>query len=96
MENFDPLEIINFIRVTANAVSPEMSSLELKEIEHYLNHDEYEMAFEGLFLSIMKSKKKFKIDIGTARKIAIELNLNIESVFDDGFWKKFESYLSNQ
>ena len=64
-----------------------------ESINHYLNHDEYEMAFEGLFIEIMKtnvwiSKKSilFYIDIG------IQLSLDKESVFEQDFWKKLNNW----
>ncbi|MCI5072301.1 hypothetical protein MRY82_05095 [bacterium] len=64
-------------------------------VRHYLNHDEYELAFEGLFIDIIKYKVTPMLDIEKAKNVAISLNLNHESVLDAEFWSNFESYFLN-
>ena len=60
---------------------------------HYLNHDEYEMAFEGLFLDLMKlGRFQSSFDISHAVHLAKALNLHQESVFRDDFWPLFEAF----
>ncbi len=60
---------------------------------HYLNHDEYEMAFEGLFLDLMQlGRFQSSFDIAHAVHLAKALNLHQESVFRDDFWPLFEAF----
>ena len=58
-----------------------------------LNHDEYEMAFEGLFLDLMKlGHFQSSFDIAHAVHLAKALNLHQESVFRDDFWPLFQAF----
>jgi len=41
----------------------------------------------------MKIEDVPKIDLIKSRKVAKLLKLDEESVFDDGFWNKFEQYI---
>jgi hypothetical protein len=50
------------------------------------------MAFEGLFIEIMKLKVVPKFDLLECRKIGIFLKLNEDSVFDYDFWIKFDNF----
>lgn len=59
---------------------------------HYINHDEYEMAFEGLFLEIIKHKNIPSLNIKKCQEIAVFLKLNQETVYDMEFWSKFENF----
>ncbi|MCG2617848.1 hypothetical protein LZZ85_26340 [Terrimonas sp. NA20] len=61
---------------------------------HYLSHDEYEMAFEALFIEVMKLKSPPLIDLKMANEIAIFLRLNEETVFYPNFWPDFEKFTS--
>ncbi len=54
MENVDWNYILSFIKTTLKIVESKLNSKSIEMIEHYLNHDEYEMAFEILFIEIMK------------------------------------------
>ncbi len=60
---------------------------------HYIHHDEYEMAAEGLLLDIMELnpipdclKKE------DCMKLAIACGLNHEVVFCSDFWKKITEF----
>lgn len=86
-------EINNFIRKTLSLVKCDLDEESYNAVEHYLNHDEYEMAFEGLFIELIQSKSKPIIDFKNSRKIALALGLDKESVFDGDFWIKFEKFL---
>ncbi|RQR30250.1 hypothetical protein DIE23_20115 [Burkholderia sp. Bp9143] len=64
-------------------------------VRHFIGHDEYEMAYEGLFIDLMDiGFDPNEINVDIYRKIGEDLNLNEESVFDEGFWEKFEGYLN--
>lgn len=65
----------------------------IESIHHYINHDEFEMAFEGLFLEMFKMKRNALFDEKKAEEIALLLKLNRQTVFDDNFWYKFTRYI---
>lgn len=53
------------------------------------------MAFEGLFIEIMKLNLKPEIDYKKAIQIAKVLGLDKESVFDGAFWFKLYHYIES-
>ena len=56
--------------------------------------DEYEMAFEGLFIELMKSNIwKSDIKLDNISKYAIEIGLNTDSVFDEKFLSNFQNWV---
>lgn len=71
--------------------SKELLDIEsIKEIEHYFNHSEYEMAFEGLLIELTKVGKYPKRFIFLEWKALGEhYKLDKESVFDGAIWRKF-------
>lgn len=81
-----------FIQNTLSIVESKLDDDSVNSILHYLQHDEYEMAFEGLFLEIMRFDKSPQIDLDLAKKIAVFLKLDEESVFDFDFWMKFKQF----
>lgn len=93
MKNDIYKEIKEYILLTLEIVESKLDSESIDFVNHYVNHDEYEMAFEGLFLEIMKLEEIPKIDFLKSKMIGELLNLNEESVFDIDFWHKFKIYL---
>lgn len=66
----------------------------VRAVTHYLNHDEYEMAFEGLFLDLMEVNIFENPEILEQCYILGKLlGLDKESVFDVDFWKKFSEFV---
>jgi len=64
------------------------------EVRHYLEHDEPEMAFEGLFIELMQvGKIPEPVNKVCCIKLGEYLNLDAESVLDDDFWMKFNQFL---
>lgn len=58
-------------------------------VMHYIDHDEYEMAFEGLFLEIFNANFWPKNhDIKYWTNLGEKLGLCESSVFDGNFWQK--------
>jgi len=82
-----------YIRNLLSLVQSKLGEESVESVNHYLNHDEYEMAFEGLFLEIMKLEEIPKVDLTESKKVGKFLKLNEESVFDFEFWEKFEIYV---
>lgn len=90
MENWE--EIIKFITETTTLVENELDSESLAAVKHYLDHSEYEMAFEGLFIEIMKLEKDIEIDFRKAVKLARVMRLDKESVFEPDFYKELNTH----
>jgi hypothetical protein len=93
IENSEELE-----RYISNIFSKYENLFESKNkdaILHYLNYEEYEMAFELLFLELINNKINPKINIFECEKIAVQLKLNEHTIFDDNFWIKFKTYLND-
>lgn len=66
------------------------------EIQHYLDHGEYSMAFEYLYLEIMeRPDSAFTLGQDKAQNIALffELNHESECMIDHAFWPKFKKFL---
>lgn len=69
-----------FIRSIRNSVQPHLDKESIDAINHYLEYGEYEMAFEGLFIEIMKLSLKPEIDYKKSIQVGKTLNLDKESV----------------
>jgi hypothetical protein len=61
----------------------------VEQIIHYLEHNEYEIAFEGLLLEIIESKVVLQ-EFKDAKNIALELGLDKDSVLIQ--WSKFPGF----
>jgi len=66
-----------------------------KEIEHFINHDEIEIALEAFCIEIIVNNLVLNID---EKEILLNLaeiaNLNKESILDSAIWTKLQKYLS--
>jgi hypothetical protein len=93
MKNDICKNIKEFIQLVLKLVESKLDNESIDYVNHYINHDEYEMAFEGLFLEIMKFEKIPEIDFLKSKEIGELLKLDEESVFDFDFWNKFKYYL---
>ena len=93
MENETWKYIKEFIQFILKTVNSKLDKESIDSVNHYVDHDEYEMAFEGLFLEIMQLKEIPKIDWQKSKEVGELLKLNEESVFDFDFWNKFENYI---
>jgi hypothetical protein len=86
--------IEKFIKSSLSTVQSELDSETVDSVNHYLDNAEYEMAFEGLFIEIMKLRNKYSvIELSEVEKVGRLLKLHEHSTFDDMFWDKLESYL---
>jgi hypothetical protein len=77
------------------SVSSKLSTDSINLINHYIQYDEYEMAFEILFLEIIRLDLRPKLKSNDYETIGEMLNLNNESIFDSEFWNKFMLFCSN-
>ena len=96
MKNIDYKYVEEFVNSILEQLKNILDVDTVNFVQHYLNHDEYEMAFEGLFIEIKKLDKMPKIDFSKSKEIAEILKLDQDSVFDFEFWKKFNDYLEKK
>lgn len=62
----------------------------LSSVMHYYEHGEYEMAYEGLVLELIRSGKHPPgFDFLEWKNLAVSFNLDNDPVFDRDFWGKF-------
>ena len=71
-----------------NVYARYLSSDAREGVEHYLSHDEYEMAFEGLAIELMRIDEVTLDDRRCCTQLGRQLGLDAESVFDADFWQK--------
>lgn len=63
---------------------------ELSEVKHYYDHDEYEMALEGLLIELISAGiYPDNFEFSEWKELAIHYGLDKESVFDGSIWSKF-------
>ena len=103
IHKLEQMEELNYLQNAELMISNLLSASEVKldkesvnNIKHYLNHSEYEMAFEILFLELMKLNEKPKFNVESYKELAVKLKLNEESVFEPDFWNRFEKFLAEQ
>lgn len=86
MNNTDFEYVKDFIDSILELLKNTLDKETINAVQHYLSHDKYEMAFEGLFIDIMDLPEVPEIDFLKSRKIGQLLKLDKESVFDFNFW----------
>ncbi len=65
-------------------------------VRHNLDHDEYEMAFEGLFLGLITHGSIASSDpLDVYLQLGKSLNLDKESVLDGQFWPKLLRFVQD-
>lgn len=92
----DWTDINKFIESVLLEVESDLDPESSKAVRHYLRHDEFELAFEGLFLEIMDLNKPILLDFQKCWDIGKHLGLDRESVLDSKFWDKFNKYIRLQ
>lgn len=74
-----------------------LDSESVDSIQHYLDHSEYEMAFEGLFIELMKANADMdRGEMETYFKLGQDLGLDEDSVFDGNFWEQFRVFVGHE
>lgn len=68
----------------------------VEHVCHYIEHGELEMAYESLVLSCLKEGVACEIPVANElRSIGIELNMEVESVFEPEFWRIAQELFSS-
>ena len=65
----------------------------VKAVEHYLDHDEYEMALEGLCIDLMEHAGSQGVDWVECADLCRSMGLDKESTFDPAFWARLAKRL---
>lgn len=86
-------DIIKYVQCVLQSTAKSLDEETVQGVEHYLAHDEPEMAFEGLFLELIRQDIPVNIDSEFAKAVARKLKLDQESVFDTNFWPQFVNYV---
>jgi hypothetical protein len=89
-------EAESFIKEVLSIVTPDLEKDLIFFVDHYLYHAGYEMAFEGLFIAIMKFDTVPLIDWNRSAEMAKKLKLNEETIYDEGFWSRFSKYIEDK
>jgi hypothetical protein len=92
MAKYDWHSINNFIRKSLEENQDSLDQETIDFVNHYLQYDEYEMAFEGLFIELMDLGQSSNVDLEKSWEIGQELELHKYSIFDETFWVKFEIF----
>lgn len=85
--------IINYLKEVLLQISSKLDPETVEAVQHYITHDEYEMAFEGLFIDIMKLKDAPKIDYLKGLDVMTHYHLDEMTFFEGDFWYKFKSFV---
>ena len=79
----------NFIEKSKSVLSLEG----LEGVAHYLNHGEYEMAYEGLVIELYTTGLyPSNFNFAEWKELGLAFELEKESVFDEEFWDKFNNW----
>ncbi|UOQ68987.1 hypothetical protein [Hymenobacter volaticus] len=87
--------VSDFITQTLAQVKAQLEEDTAGFVRHYLDHAEYEMVFEGLFIGIMKLPYRPAIDLATALTIASDLRLDQEAMYDAFFFNNLCTYAAH-
>lgn len=89
-------ELIEFVKVKIEEYSPSLPSSDRIKIKSFFLHDEYEMAFEGLVLELIRQdihpKQK---DINHWVSCGKIFDLESKSIFDEDFMTKMKRWIHN-
>jgi hypothetical protein len=95
-EKINWFKIKTYIEEVLRLYSNFLSAETVDAVNHYLEHDEFEMAFEGLFLDLMKIERLPPLlDAKECSDLAKKMKLDKESIFDRAFWEKFLSFMES-
>ena len=96
MGNRDWVEIKRYILSLIDSVKNEMDSEEISQTLHLLECDEYEMALESVLLDVMSSPVNPELDYDDMMRHVKLLGLDVESVFCDDFFERFEKFYESR
>ena len=98
-KNCDWKKLVETLQSEIDANSNVIPTARLSDIQHYLDHDEYSMAFEYLYLEIMeRPNSHFTLGEAKALEIALFFELNDTDAcwVDYRFWAKFQDFLDRR
>lgn len=79
----------DFIKISKRFLSLDR----LEAVEHYLEHGEYEMAYEGLVIELYSiGLYPTNFNFTKWKELGLVFGLDKEAVFDEEFWDKFNKW----
>lgn len=94
-KNLDWKKLVLEIQKEIDANSRIIPNDRIEWIQHYLDHDEYAMSFEFLYLEVMEREGAIcSLGKKKAEEVGRLLDLDKETHYDNDFWKKFMEFLS--
>ncbi|WP_298145032.1 hypothetical protein [Flavobacterium sp.] len=94
MSEIDWTDIKHEFSLLLNLFAKNLDEPSLNEIEHFIKHDEYEMAFELLFLELFNKENLPHFDHKKVKNIALLLKVDQETVYDTDFWITFSKFIN--
>jgi len=89
-EQIDFADLYAKVNAIIDAVADGLDAETIEEAQHYLDHAEHEMAFEGLFLDLMAlDELPEEIDRSSWIELGKLMKLDEHTVWDDEFWPNF-------
>ena len=86
-KEFEFVELLNQLR-------PHLSNEAVIHVQHYVDHAELEMAFESFCLALDSESISIPTELKPRLyKLALELGLDTNSVFDADFWLRMAPML---
>ncbi|WP_374981513.1 hypothetical protein PSGK_11420 [Pseudomonas solani] len=87
----DVFEVSKWVSEKLMLIRSDISDEAFSDICHYVEHDEYEMAFEYLLLEVMDLKLNDNFVGGEVMGIAVFLGLDRDYHYDENFWGRLNS-----
>lgn len=86
-------EVAEFLRQKIEQYSSILPPEDLGKINNFLVHDEYEMAFEGLVLELLRLRAEpDEAERAEWLRHAESLGLKDDPTFDSDFWQKMQQW----
>ena len=91
MKTPDELELKDRVLAIYGRARPTLDESTKAAVEHYLDHDEFEMAFEGLCIEMVKCGSLSRDDAVPFIELATALGLDTEASFDEHIVAKLKA-----
>lgn len=85
--------IVNYLNEVLLQVKSNLDPEAVEAVQYYITHNEYEMAFEGLFIDIMKLREAPKIDYLKGLDVVAHYHLDELTFFNGNFWSMFKGFV---
>jgi len=91
MKTKDEQDLETRVRALYQLKRPALDESSRAAVEHYLDHDEFEMAFEGLCIELVKAKLLTREEAAPFIELATAVGLDKEASFDEQIIAKLKA-----